>query len=541
MNKLKELWTMIHRLKSLHGPMIVAIFLGLLGHLSALMIPVLGVVLITQPFHPVYLVLLIGSGVFRGVYRYGEQLMNHYIAFHVLADIRVSVFEKLRELAPAKLEGKDQGDIIALATGDIELIEVFYAHTLSPLVIAFLFNSLVIIALAMIDFKIGLVSLVTHLLLSVFIPMYFGNLNKNLGLKYRNHLGQFNSLLLEGIHNYQGFRQFSGLEARKEKLNTLSIANTKIQERVKQSYGISMVLTDLIIYLSLIVVLVLGFQQSRAFAMVILVIHISSFGPSLALGNLSLDLNQTIGSIMRINDLLQEDPMIYDNTDGVCLDYKDLNVSDVTFSYEETRVLDEISLKVEQGQIIGIMGESGSGKSTLAKLLMRFWDVDDGFIAMNDINIKEIETQSLRKNQRYMTQSTNLFTGTIFENITMFQDGFTQEMVENAAHQAAVHDFIEGLEYGYQTKIEEMGENVSSGEKQRLALARMFLSKSPLLILDEPTSNLDSLSEAMILKSLHENKDGRSIVIISHRQSTMRIADCVYKMENGNLNELQDL
>ncbi len=540
MKKIKEVFKLLYLLKDMVLPMLLAIILGTLGHISALMIPLMTVLLILGPYNKVYMFILIGSGISRAIFRYLEQLMNHYIAFHILADIRNSVFEKLRELAPAKLESHKQGDIISALTGDIELIEVFYAHTISPIFIALFFDLFVFILMAKINKNAALITVISHIFIAILLPLYFGNKGKSLGLKYRDYVADLNSSILESISNMMGFRQYSAGDKRNKEILSMNDQLIHTQMKVKSLYAISLSISDLIIYASSLIILFLGFDLGIKVLIISFVLHISSFGPSLALSNLSLDLNQTMGSIHRLNRLFKEKPLIEDVVNGKDVSVDNLQVENLSFSYGEQMILEDLNLEIEKGEIIGIMGESGSGKSSLAKLLMRFRQASKGSIKVSSIDIEEIDSANLKQVQAYMTQDSHLFKGSIKDNITMFSEEIDKLQVIEAAKKASIHDFIVSLEHGYDTLIAELASNVSSGEKQRIALARLFYFDRPILVLDEPSSNLDSLSEAIILKSLYENRKDKIIILISHRESTMRIADRIYHMQNGKLIRLQE-
>lgn len=260
-----------------------------------------------------------------------------------------------------------------------------------------------------------------------------------------------------------------------------------------------------------------------------------SFGPVTALSSLSNNLNQTLASGERVLSLLEEEPMVEESEGGADISFEGASVEDVTFAYDEEVILKDCNINMKQGKVIGICGKSGCGKSTLLKLLMRFWDVNKGNIKISEENVKEIPTKTLRNTQSYVTQETELFHDSIANNIAIGKQGAAREEIIKAAQKASIYDMIMSLPNGYDTEVGELGDTLSGGEKQRIGIARAFLHDSPMLLLDEPTSNLDSLNEGIILKSLKEESKGRTVVLVSHRESTVGIADDVYHMDAGRV------
>jgi len=264
-----------------------------------------------------------------------------------------------------------------------------------------------------------------------------------------------------------------------------------------------------------------------------------SFGPVVALSSLSNNLNQTLASGERVLSLLEEAPLVEeipgDAASGGDHAFAGAEAQNVTFAYEDETILDQYSLKLEPGKITGIHGASGSGKSTILKLLMRFWDVQTGRISVDGADVREIPTKHLRDMESYVTQETHLFHDSIANNIAIAKPGATREEIMEAAKKASIHDFIMTLPNGYDTEVGELGDTLSGGEKQRIGIARAFLHDASMILLDEPTSNLDSLNEGIILKSLKESTEEKTIVLVSHRVSTMNVANVVYEMENGRI------
>lgn len=482
--------------------------------------------------------------VLRGILHYVEQYCNHFIAFKLLAIIRHKVFAVLRKLCPAKLEGRDKGNLISIITTDIELLEVFYAHTISPIAIATLTSVIMVVFIGRYHVLAGVLALAAYLTVGVVIPMWNGKRGSQKGMEFRTEFGELNSFVLDSLRGLDETIQYNQGEKRKGQMSDRSRKLAGMQEDLSRMEGSQRSFTNLLILLV-------------SFGMLALTIHLygkgeigfdgiltctiammGSFGPVVALSSLSNNLNQTLASGERVLSLLEEKPLVEEipgesrpGTSG----FAGAEASHVTFAYEDETILDDYSLKLAPGKITGIHGASGSGKSTLLKLLMRFWDVNKGSISVDNKDVREIPTRHLRDMESYVTQETHLFHDSIANNIAIAKPGATREEIMAAAKKASIHDFIMTLPKGYDTEVGELGDTLSGGEKQRIGIARAFLHDSPLLLLDEPTSNLDSLNEGIILKSLKEDTTRRTVVLVSHRVSTMNVADVVYEMENGRL------
>lgn len=533
------------------------------------------------------LAVMILIAVLRGIFHYMEQYCNHFIAFKLLAIIRHKVFAALRKLCPAKLEGRDKGNLISIITTDIELLEVFYAHTISPIVIATLTSVIMVIFIGRYHVLAGVLALAAYLIVGVVIPMWNGKRGSQKGMEFRTEFGELNSFVLDSLRGLDETIQYSQGEKRKAQMSDQSRKLAGMQEDLSRMEGSQRSFTNLVILVA-------------SFGMLALTIHLygmgeigfdgiltctiammGSFGPVVALSSLSNNLNQTLASGERVLSLLEEKPLVEEIPDGTEFHavgrFNDVERQDeperitagmhvkgwkkdgayssdpekienesvvgflgaeafhVTFAYEEETILDDYSLKLAPGRITGIHGSSGSGKSTLLKLLMRFWDVNEGNISVDNKDVREIPTRHLRDLESYVTQETHLFHDSIANNIAIAKPGANREEIMAAAKKASIHDFIMTLPKGYDTEVGELGDTLSGGEKQRIGIARAFLHDSPLLLLDEPTSNLDSLNEGIILKSLKEDTTRRTVVLVSHRVSTMNVADVVYEMENGRL------
>lgn len=540
--------------------MIAAILLGTVGYLCAIFLTILaGQVLahglipqlffrIRNPrlvFMPVKTVLtiMIVIALLRGILHYLEQYCNHYIAFRLLAIIRHKVFEALQKLCPAKLESRDKGNLISIITTDIELLEVFYAHTISPICIAFLTSLFMVLFIGHYHYLAGLLALIAYIIVGVIIPVINGKLGSAEGMTFRNNFGELNSFVLDSLRGLDETIQYNQGEERKQEIIERSKQLAKQQEYLSYREGTQRSITNTVILLAsfgmLFLTLFLYLNHELGFEGIITctLSMMGSFGPVVALSSLSNNLNQTLASGERVLSLLEEKPLVEEvEGDKESNDsFKGAALKHVTFSYDDETILDDYSLKLEPGKITGIHGVSGSGKSTILKLLMRFWDVNQGSITVDEEKIKDIPTKHLRNMESYVTQETHLFHDSIANNIAIAKKDATREEIMEACKKASIHDFIMTLPKGYDTEVGELGDTLSGGEKQRIGIARAFLHDAPMILMDEPTSNLDSLNEGIILKSLKESSKQKTIVLVSHRVSTMNIADIVYEMKNGKI------
>lgn len=534
--------SLIGFVRPLYLPMMGAIALGVLGHFAAIGIPYLSarivVEIIKHDSITYLLIILIGCGLLRGVFRYGEQALNHFIAFKLLAHIRHEVFAKLRSLAPAKLETKDRGNLIAMITNDVELLEVFYAHTISPIIIAVIISITVVTTIALKANTLALISLAALASVGVLVPIITSKIGNELGLEIRNDLGDLNTNVLDSIRGIEELEQYQNSQRTMDLLKQRTHDLNEKQDILNRYQSMMRMLVDLIIMMSGFAILYFGRNLDFNILLLVFTLHMSSFGPVIALSNLSGDLYHTLASGQRILDLLDEKPQVNEVVDGTNEAFEEASLHDVTFSYDNEIILDEINMTITKNKIIALTGESGAGKSTILKLLMRFWDVNEGSVNINDQDIKSVTTRHLRSIESMMSQDTDIFKDTIKNNIAFVKPDASDEEIYEAAQHASVHDFIMSLPLGYDTMMEELGSNLSSGERQRIGLARIFLHGGDLILLDEPTSNLDSLNEAIILKSIVEYKHNKTIVIVSHRASTLKIADEVWNLEDGKLNPI---
>lgn len=545
---LKIMLNLIVLVKPLFHIMFLAVLFGVLGYLCAIFLSILSAIALIKTLdfqmqtlflnyslHSILIFILL-IAISRGFLHYIEQYCNHFIAFKLLAIIRNKVFNALRKLAPAKLECKDKGNLISVLTTDIELLEVFYAHTISPILIALFTCIVMVVFISNYSIYQGLFAIIAYCVIGILIPIINSKRSKNFAMDYRNNFGDLNSYILESLRGLDETIQYgNGEKRKKEILQKSKILTTKQKQLTKEEekqristsssilfFTIGMLFLSLYLYNHSIIkfdgLLISTFSM------------LASFGPVTALSSLSNDLTQTLASSERVLSILEEKPVIQEIGGSIDLKFDGMNAQNITFSYEKEIILKDLSIDILKNKILGIYGPSGCGKSTFLKLLMRFWDVNQGQIFLSKKDIKTIPTNNLREMQSYVTQQTHLFQGTILENIKIAKLNATLEEVINACKKASIHEFIMTLPKGYDTLIEELGDNLSSGQKQRISIARAFLHDCPLILLDEPTSNLDSLNEGIILKSLNEFSKEKTIVIVSHRKSTLNIATEIVEM-----------
>lgn len=552
---IKIMGSLIGLVKPLLHIMAAAVILGTAGYLCAIFLTILAAQGILQglisdwiPGISLRLILtsMIVLAVLRGILHYLEQYCNHFIAFKLLAIIRHKVFAALQRLCPAKLEGRDKGNLISIITTDIELLEVFYAHTISPILIAFFTTLLMALFLGRYHWLAGAFALAAYLVVGVLIPVWNGNKGAQTGMEFRSEFGELNSFVLDSLRGLDETIQYGQGMKRKEEMNARSKTLSGMQEALSRLEGGQRSGTNLVILLAsfgmLALTLALYEHGQLGFEGVLTctVAMMGSFGPVVALSNLSNNLHQTLASGERVLSLLEEAPLVEEISGEEAIKdhgFLGARAEHVTFAYEEETILKDYSIVLEPGKITGIHGASGSGKSTLLKLLMRFWDVNEGTVSVDGRDVKTIPTRTLRNLESYVTQETHLFHDSIANNIAIAKQGATMEEIMEAAKKASIHDWILSLPKGYETLVGELGDTLSGGEKQRIGIARAFLhaTEDHLLMLDEPTSNLDSLNEGIILKALKESAKKMTVILVSHRSSTMNVADVVYEMENGRL------
>lgn len=546
----KIMMRLLKELKPLVGVMMITITLGVLGFLTAISIASFAAVALgtlvegaTIVSFKAAITIMAVCAVMRGLLRYGEQLSGHYIAFKILYLLRDKIFAKLRTLAPAKLEGRDKGDLISLITSDIELLEVFYAHTIAPIAIAILTNSMITAILWFIHPIYGVLAAFFFILVGFVVPYASSKLVSEAGVNYRREFGSSNQYILDSLRGLKEILLFNQGQERLTQLNQKSEELNESIRKIKDHEGIVTGITSTIITLAMLVFLGVGAYLysigavTLTLVLVALVVIASSFGPVVALSNLSNTLAHTFACAERLFELLDEMPQVEEVSGQMPLTMNEMKLDRVSFAYPNSDhlLLDEASIHIEKGEKLALIGESGIGKSTFIKLLMRYFDTKKGHVFIDGTNIKSIPTASLRLKQTLVSQETYLFNDTIENNIKIgCKDASLEEVIE-AAKKASIHEFIESLPKGYQTKVGELGGMVSSGEKQRLGLARAFLHNGDVLILDEPTSNLDALNEGSILKSIQDYGQDKTVILISHRKSTTAICEKVYRLENQKL------
>ena len=544
--------SLIALLGSLSYIMILAVINGSVGFVCAMGVTVFGAVGVAKALGEAIALsygwiigLTIGCGVLRGLLRYFEQYSNHYIAFRLLAVLRDKIFGALRVLCPAKLESKQKGSIIAMITSDIETLEVFYAHTISPICIAVLVSTAVFLFVGFVSsWYLALVALAGFLTIGIVVPLISSGKLKESGVKYRAEFASFSAYFLDSIKGIKDIVLNNAGEEREKEVNRRSDGLLKETKKMKHNITCAGSAIELMVSVFVLITLAVGIllvkkdMLSLGRMIIGMVTVFSSFGPVIAVGSLPGNLTQTFASGDRVLNLLAEKPAVEAVTNGKNFDYENLDVKDLSFSYDgQTEVLKDVKMHAEKGEIIGIVGESGCGKSTFLKLLLRFWERSGGEINYDDIDVDKIDTNTLLKNVTMVSQSTYLFEETIEDNLRIAKPDATREEIENACKMASIHDFIMTLPDGYKTQVGALGDNLSAGEKQRIGLARAFLRGSELILLDEPTSNVDSINEGIILKALKEQKNKKSIILVSHRESTMAIADRIYKVDGGIMTE----
>lgn len=548
----KIMASLILLLGSLSYIMILAVINGSVGFVCAMGVTVFGAVGVAKALGEAIALsygwiigLTIGCGVLRGLLRYFEQYSNHYIAFRLLAVLRDKIFGALRVLCPAKLESKQKGSIIAMITSDIETLEVFYAHTISPICIAVLVSTAVFLFVGFVSsWYLALVALAGFLTIGIVVPLISSGKLKESGVKYRAEFASFSAYFLDSIKGIKDIVLNNAGEEREKEVNRRSDGLLKETKKMKHNITCAGSAIELMVSVFVLITLAVGILLVKKDMLPLgrmiigMVTVFSSFGPVIAVGSLPGNLTQTFASGDRVLNLLAEKPAVEAVTNGKNFDYENLDVKDLSFSYDgQTEVLKDVKMHAEKGEIIGIVGESGCGKSTFLKLLLRFWERSGGEINYDDIDVDKIDTNTLLKNVTMVSQNTYLFEETIEDNLRIAKPDATREEIENACKMASIHDFIMTLPDGYKTQVGALGDNLSAGEKQRIGLARAFLRGSELILLDEPTSNVDSINEGIILKALKEQKNKKSIILVSHRESTMAIADRIYKVDGGVMTE----
>lgn len=545
----RVIWRMLGLVRPLSGFMVISVLCGVAGFCCATFLPVLAVweacsiVLRQEP--PLPLGVCLGTlalmALLRGILRYAEQICNHYIAFKLLAHIRSEVFASLRRLAPARLSGVDRGSLISTLTSDIELLEVFFAHTISPVCIAALMLVVMVAFTGSFAWQLGLVMLVAQLVVGAVVPIMVFRVSGNGGRVVRDRAAGLSTFVLDGLRGLTEVLQFDVGASRLRTLDERSRRLAGAQRAVSAVGSTGSAAADAAIAAFSLAELLVGVNLHMAGVVDASAVAISaaamlgSFGPAVALASLGSTLQGTLAAAHRVIDVLEEEPVVEEVSEGDTISFGGAAAKNASFSYGRKRILDNVTVEIPKGSIVGIVGKSGSGKSTLCRLMMRFWDVDRGQISISDQRIDTIRTDNLRDMEALVEQDTYLFHQSIRDNLLIAKPHAIQSELDAACRAASVYDFIMGLPEGYDTEVGELGNTLSGGERQRLGLARAFLHDAPLLILDEPTSNLDSLNEGIILCSLDRQRRKRTVLLVSHRASTMAVADRVYSMDNGRV------
>lgn len=551
--------------KPLAGLMVAASTAGTIGHLAATFLPVFGIIAgFALAGNPVWgmsaagaITAMIVCAVLRGLTRYVEQYLNHNVAFHLLALFRSKAFAALRRLAPAKLAGKGKGDLIAMLTTDVELLEIFFAHTISPVAIAVTTTIVYVIVAATLSPWMALALIVSHLIIGIIVPRFFATGVRNLGPAIRGAAGELDNVMLDDMRGLDEIIRFGRGEDRAQAIEDRTRAlwrdHAKLSRVNGRFAGVGGLLVALLTSAAAgIAINLAGVNLYDIPALVAaFALLASSFGPTLALAALPANLTQTFASARRLFGLMDEAPAVVE-TGTANSDYEGMRLDRVTFAYPgegSEAILADFSLDVPQHGILGIQGPSGRGKSTMLKLLMRYWDPQRGQVTLSGTPLPQIDVHARRRIQAMMSQETRLFDGTIRENLLIALPeseirnggaaGVLDARLREALAKASVLDLIDSLPDGLDTQVGELGDRLSEGERQRIGLARVFLRNADLVLFDEPTSRLDALNEAIILRSIHElskseqNADkGQdvAVVLVSHRESAMRVADAVLNL-----------
>lgn len=548
----KIMASLILLLGNLSYIMMLAVVNGSLGFLCATGVTLFGAIGIAKALgetialsYGLIIGLTVGCGVLRGALRYLEQYGNHFIAFKLLALLRNKIFGALRRLCPAKLESKQKGSIIAMITSDIETLEVFYAHTVSPICIAVLVSVAVFLFVGFVSsWYLAIVAMCGYLVIGIVVPLISSRTLKESGVRYRGEFASFHSYFLDSLKGVKDIVLHNAENKREAEVTRRSEALLAETKKMKRGITRAGAATELAVSFFILAAVAVGIVSVLLYGMSIgrmiigMVAVFGSFGPVIAISALPGNLTQTFASGDRVLDLLAEQPVVQPVTDGKQIVYEEVDVKSMSFGYDaENAILKDICMRAKKGEIVGVIGESGCGKSTFLKLLLRFWKKSAGEILYNGTDIDAVDSKSLLDNVTMVSQTTYLFDESIEENLRIAKPNATMEEIESACRSASVHDFITTLPQGYQTEVGALGDHLSAGEKQRIGLARAFLKGSELILLDEPTSNVDSINEGIILNALAEQKRKKSIILVSHRESTMAIADRIYRIKDGQMEE----
>ena len=522
---------LISKLITLIGPFISVILLavvnGVIGYLLAINITLFAGIAILKFLgiaislsYPLMFTIIILSGILRGIVRYFEQYSNHYIAFKILAILRIKIFRALRHLSLDKLEDKSKGDLVSLLQGDIETLEVFYAHTITPVLIALLTSVVMVIFMCLTtSIYLGLYLILAYLIIGVIIPVIFYKGNSKFGRKYRLKMAQFEDFYLDSIYGGYEIIANNKQEMYKKEVTKRSKDLIDVTKKSEMKNNTFMNITNSVIVILNILIIVIGY---------------SLYKNNMILNYEIILAYVVLTSSLGVLDILELKSSIVDGNTNIS-NVLPITFNKVSFKYDTKYILNNVNLTINKNEIVGILGPSGVGKSTILKLIMRFYDVSSGEVLINDMNIKNISYKSLYDNINLFSQSTYLFHDTILNNLLIAKSDASKEEVITACQNAGIYDYILAQKEGFNTKISDLKDNISEGEKQRLGLARVFLRKPKLLLLDEATANIDAINEGIILNALKQYSKDMSIIIISHRKSTLSICNKIYEFKEGNL------
>ncbi len=543
----KDITQLIQLLKPLIPHMIITIILGTLGYLAISAISLFGGMSILQwsgltEFGSLTFLMgvVIASGVLRAIFRLSEQYLTHYIAFRLLAIVRDRIYTTLRKLSHLQIQSFQKGELMSIITKDVELLEVFYAHTIAPVFIGVVTSFIYVGILSHFHPLYGVMALFTYLLISFIIPKSVYHFGEQAGAKYREDFGKLNNFLMDAL---KGMKELLIFGEQKRTLDTIDDYSEQLNDTtltLKKHEGTLKAATDIGLYSMvfiqiLVTVALYNYDQiTSSEGLLALLLLFSSFGPSLALSQLSASLVHTFASAKSVLHVLNLVPEASsDGTESVT-DIQHITFKKVTFGYDEKSILySDINMRWTKGTIIGLKGQNGVGKSTLISLLLQDLTPLAGEIHINDQNIKHFLKEKLLEHFCVVDAHTTVFSDTLRRNITLYQDHYTDEEIGTACQKAGLEEFIASLPDGLDTYLQEYAANMSSGQLQRLALARLFLKNASVYVLDEPTSNLDALNEKHILQAIRENAADKLVILISHNDSVLAMADHIYTIEDG--------
>lgn len=542
---------LIYSLLKIIGPfikvIILAVFTGTLGFILSMNITIFASLVIVKYLgitinisYQVLFTIIIVSGIVRGILRYFEQYSNHYIAFRILQILRNKIFSKISSLGIKQFEQKNKGDFISMFETDVEALEVFYAHTISPVLIAICTSLIVTIFIGIYsNFIVSIYYLIAYLIIGLLVPIVYYKCNKNIGIKQRKELVDFNSYYLDSVY---GAYEIKALNKEEERKSQINLKSKKLNELSDEAENVNInfrnITNTLIVILNLLsivlsVVLAKFNILNSLDSIVIFITMTSSFGSVLALANLGQNFSNVFSSANRVIDLLETESDLKVEGDIKEFEFDNLEFKDVSFKYDNKLVLDNFNFKVNKNDFIGIYGQSGIGKTTILKLIMHYYDTDSGYLYINGNDINKYDLNSLYENISMFSQNTYLFKDTVLNNLLIAKKDATIEEVNKALKKASIYDLVYSLKDGLNTKINDIKDNLSQGEIQRIGIARIFLRKPKLLLLDEITANIDILNESIILKSLKEYQEDMTIILISHKKSTLSVCDKLYEFKPG--------